>query len=280
MITSLKQLLRRVFSGADDLSPNERLVREKFAYALQGRFKENRALYKRRFGNVLNTDQAKELCREYSENDVDKILFSRAAYPPAKEFIKRLFFLEIELPDISTVTFLGGGAASGKSTAVETWKKNGRFPDNWLIMDGTLSEENDALEQIEAALKRQKQILVIYVYCPVAKAVGFALSRAMKNGRGITIQRLAKTHFYSQKSVLALSEQYTGFPETIGFPVFDNSGDKPVESNLLSIKEREYKALDQVTAAAQSAYKNECARREEEGWPVPEHIKGFFEKAG
>ena len=86
MATPFTRILSRFFSTKDGFSHEERLVRQKFDYYLRGNFKNLRALYRRRFQNVLNTDQAKELCDEYAANEAEKIRFSRCVYEPAKAF--------------------------------------------------------------------------------------------------------------------------------------------------------------------------------------------------
>lgn len=279
MATPFTRILSRFFSTKDGLSHEERLVRQKFDYYLRGNFKNLRALYRRRFQNVLNTDQAKELCDEYAANEAEKIRFSRCVYEPAKAFIKKMFEIEVVEKSVSTVIFLAGGAGSGKSTAVESWKAAGKFPPNLLVVDGTLSDQEEARHQVNLALEHEKQVLIIYVFCPIAKAVQLALDRAIQRGRGLPIGRLAQTHYDSQKTVLALHRDLSSHP-LVDVKVFDNSLSRPTASDMLSVERDEYQSLDTLKIAAHSALLYEQHTRKESGKPLPAEIAELFNKNG
>ena len=276
---SLARFVADFFSRRDGFTAEERLVREKFDFYLNRNFRKFRSIYLLRFQNVLNTDQAKELCEEYSANENEKIRFSRCVYAPAKAFITKLFRIEIAKKRVSAVMFLAGGAGSGKSTAVEGWKLDGNFPPDLLVVDGTLSDFNEAKSQIDLALSHKKSVIVIYVFCPVEKAVKLALDRAIKRGRGLPIPRLAQTHYDSQRTIFRLSADYH-LNANVQFHVVDNTGVRPAASDMLSIVSQKYESLDAVTASAQSALHHEQHTREESGSPLPRNIQELFGQNG
>jgi hypothetical protein len=68
----------------EKLSADEAEVEARFAAQIQGRLDEVIAEYLARFGTVIDTDRARELCGDYSATKATRTRFSRAVYNPAK----------------------------------------------------------------------------------------------------------------------------------------------------------------------------------------------------
>jgi MinD-like ATPase involved in chromosome partitioning or flagellar assembly len=175
--------------------------------------------YWKRFKNVINVDSAKEFCREYSDGKSERAFFSSCVYQPAKVFAEKLFVEALEEKGVREVMFLGGGSASGKTTYVYFFPPD--ESDGLIVMDGTLSSITKATLQIEIVRKLGKRVRIVYVYCPIERAVGFALSRAITTGRTICLDVLAQTHFHSQKTVL-VNDNYSSLRRQLRSPSLDS----------------------------------------------------------
>lgn len=259
-------------------SGEEQLVALRFSRQLWGYFEQQRLVYLKRFGNVLNTDNAKELCAIYAANSETRARYSSCIYAPAKRFIMKLFEREIGSKDIATLILLSGGAASGKSV-LHPFIKRIKRP---LVLDGTLSKYSDAREQIRLALACDKQILVIHVFCPFEAAVHAALRRALDSGRTISLDALAETHFYAQETFLRLASCYRDSGEGVRFSLVDNSVyERPEMKELDFLKSNAHTHLKSLKLKAHETFESACvAYKEETGEELPFHIRHGFARAG
>jgi hypothetical protein len=110
----------------EKLSADEAEVEARFAAQIQGRLDEVIAEYLVRFGTVIDTDRARELCGDYSATKATRTRFSRAVYNPAKALADEIYRREIRKtapPRGWRVLFTSGGTGAGKSTALAWWKK-------------------------------------------------------------------------------------------------------------------------------------------------------------
>ena len=73
----------------EKLSADETEVEARFAAQIQGRLDEVIAEYLARFGTVIDTDRARELCADYSATKATRTRFSRAVYNPAIALVMR-----------------------------------------------------------------------------------------------------------------------------------------------------------------------------------------------
>lgn len=125
--------------------------------------------------------------------------------------------------------FLAGGAGSGKTTGLASWQALIKIKDV-LTIDGTFSDQEKAIALCTFAAATQHQITVLYVFCPIEKAIRWALDRAIKFGRILTLKRFAETHFGSQQTILRLANDYS--MDFVEFAYIDNSGEELRESTL------------------------------------------------
>ena len=127
----------------EKLSADEAEVEARFAAQIQGRLDEVIAEYLARFGTVIDTDRARELCADYSATKATRTRFSRAVYNPAKALADEIYRREIRKtasPRGWRVLFTSGGTGAGKSTAL-AWLEETSGPDDRyeILVEGTLS---------------------------------------------------------------------------------------------------------------------------------------------
>jgi len=78
-----------------NLSAAEAEVEARFAAQIQERLDAMIAEYLARFGTVIDTDRARELCAEYTATNATRTRFSRAVYNPAKALADEIYRREI-----------------------------------------------------------------------------------------------------------------------------------------------------------------------------------------
>lgn len=274
-LRTLLEFLNKALGGPKDTE----IAADRYWRTLQRNYASMREAYLNKFENVINTDNAKELCPYYSKNRESRVKYSVALYPPAHELASRIFLERVQDRDVKSVIFLAGGAASGKSTAAEIYKPT-TSARSVLYVDGTLSNYDKAEKQIRECVDRGKNVLIIYVFCPVQTAVRLALDRAIQRGRVISLETLAETHFYSQKTFLRLFDTFIG--ETlVHFKISDVTNLRhPKEETIAFLKEVEYPVLDDLLTRVNHAYTHEHSRRfSGNGAKIPREIdKAFLAK--
>jgi hypothetical protein len=164
-------------------------------------------------GRLLNADLARELSPRY-RSVADRLRFTRATYPSAAQYVLRRFHATIGMPGTPgsrSVLFLGGGAASGKTTSV------GRdvILEYDLVFDSNLADVVKASTMIDEALRGGWFVSVRYIHRPFDLAVESMLQRARETGRYIPMghpSRFASLHFNAQRTVVALRDRYAAEP--------------------------------------------------------------------
>src|ERR1035438_9334687 len=100
-----------------------------------------RSEYRRRFGNVLNADNAAELFPEYAASPASRAQFRPAVHPAAQWVRDKLFTRALADPNVREVIFTAGGNGAGKSTG-------GLRGD--VVMDTTLSNPEHSEKLVQA----------------------------------------------------------------------------------------------------------------------------------
>jgi predicted ABC-type ATPase len=80
--------------------------------------------------------------------------------------------------------------------------------DKSFILDGTLSNHNIAVKNIDRALRRNRKVLVYYVYKDPVIAWDFTQKREKVEGRNIPKESFVEQYFGSIKTINALKSEY------------------------------------------------------------------------
>ena len=215
------------------LSEEDRAIEARFSESLQrdlGHYKEE---YRRRFGNVLNVDNARELSSDYLRDRTKSL----PVHEPGSAFIKELYREALAEPPPPgkepTVLFTAGGTGAGKTSGIEGVPEIKKVQDTaQLVYDTNMNGYASSKKKIDQALEAGKNVQIVYVYRdPVEALVKGALPRAMRQeaqygtGRTVPLEIHAETHTGSLETVRKLAETYRG-EERVQFHVVDNSRGK------------------------------------------------------
>jgi hypothetical protein len=213
-----------------NLSSEEQEVEARFAKYLKDNTEAAIADYREKYGYVVNTDNARELSKDYAPHgpdltDADTIAsrtkWSAAVQGPASALATLAYK---RMLSANTVVFTAGGAGSGKSTAIKGIPTlRNKLANAQIIYDTTLSGEDSSLLRIQQALDAGKKVYIIFVYRePIDALVGGALPRAMEMGRTLSLNAFAKTHLGAPEVLASISKKYNG-NSRVEFVVVDNS---------------------------------------------------------
>ncbi len=219
-----------------NLSAAEAEVEARFAAQIQERLGAMIADYLARFGTVIDTDRARELCADYTATNATRTRLSRAVYNPAKALADEIYRREIRRtapPRGWRILFTSGGTGAGKSTAIEFLSEEPETDEHYdILVDGTLSDHQAAQAKIREALALGHRVAVLHVFRDFAETVRMVVKRAIKMGRAVTLDNIAATHFRSRKTFFKLVEE---FGTRLKVRVLQNGGDEP--SRVISLPE-------------------------------------------
>jgi len=208
------------------MTPEERAIEARFNQQIAADPEGMKAEYRRRFGTMLSTDDAKELSPDYLR---DRAAASIPVHEGASWLVKQIYREELakQAPPgaDNTVLFTAGGPGSGKTTAIAGLPAKSSAQ---MVYDGTLASAASATKRIDQALAAGKQAHVVYVYRDPEGAfegvLGRAVSQEQKFGSGRTypIDRFVEQHVDVRNSMQQLAEKYKGNPN-FHMTVIDNS---------------------------------------------------------
>jgi UDP-N-acetylmuramoylalanine--D-glutamate ligase len=187
--------------------------------------------YTRRFGGVLNADNAAELFPEYAASPASRAQFRPAVHPAAQWVRDELFARALTDPNVHEVIFTAGGNGAGKSAGGLTGD---------VVMDTTLSNPEHSEKLVEAALDAGKSVQVVYTYRPIQQAFEGVLDRAHVEGRTASIGTLIGTHEGAAQTVRSLAHKYAGHPD-VRFWFIDNSGTNPAPGDIALTWKQDYR---------------------------------------
>ena len=191
------------------LSPEARVIEQKFAAELAADLPYWETQYHARFDKLYDRNNAQELSPDYAgagpEDRAARTRWSSATLHPAGAFIDWLYPRKIRaLPPGSLIAFNAGGQGSGKTTASLALDV---LQEPALLMDGTLQNERRSRAQIEAAHAAGHIVHIRFIYCPWEKAVVNILRRAREEtGRVVALDRAANGHHQGARTLLALGD--------------------------------------------------------------------------
>jgi hypothetical protein len=266
------------------LSAKEREVEARFARYLEDHTEQAIARYQEQFGKEINTDNARELSKDYAPGGIEatdsqtktaRATWSNAVHEPASALVKEIYKRELKKPagprQLDWVVFTAGGTAAGKTTAIKAVPGVAKVVQAaQIIYDSTLSSLRSSPEKITQALEAGKQVSIIYVHRdPVEAFVNGSLSQPDRMGRTIPLEVFLGTYIGAPKVVLQLAGKYKGDPR-VAISVIDNSRGrgKAVVADLdfLSRVADQYGAADlraKLTQGLEDAY--EKGKRGEKG---------------
>lgn len=180
-------------------------------------------------GRIINIDYYRCLHPLYGGGDpatlrMRRTQFTPATYAPAKKAAQDRFRRSLLSPECDVI-IMGGGPASGKSTAVAAFLSKGGSNLNTptLTYDTSLADSQEACQDIEEVLRRQGKVTIYWVYRPFKLAMGSMIQRALHDGRYLTARRLAVTHQGSRESISRILKAF-GNDARVASYVIDNSG--------------------------------------------------------
>jgi hypothetical protein len=175
--------------------------------------------YARRFGNVLNADNAATLFAEYNEDPARY----RVAVHPAAQWIRDALFtrvLAVSPQGKDRAVFTAGGNAAGKSLAISF--SGATEHATAVVLDSTLSDPNHANKLIEQAVRAGKKVTILYVDRPLSEALIAVLDRARTEGRVVTLDQLIRSQCGAAETVVKLWYKF-GASADFAFRFFDNA---------------------------------------------------------
>jgi hypothetical protein len=220
-----------------NLTPQEREVEARFAKYLEEHLDEAVARYREKYKKEINTDNARELSRDYAPGGMEaedaktkaaRSKWSSAVHEPSSALTKEIYRRELTKKpaqnERNQVVFTGGGAGAGKTTSIHQVPGLGNALDGaQIVYDTTLSSLKSSMERISQALKAGKMVSIIYVYRdPIESLVGGALPRAERNGRSLPLEAFLDTHLGAPEVVLKIAEVYKG-DKRVEIAIIDNS---------------------------------------------------------
>lgn len=249
------------------LSPELQAVRERAAAAVESEPAAVVDRYIREFGNVVGSDQAKELFPDYQAN---RTQHSSALHEPSQTIAQAVYDKLISEPVPAgkdpIVVFTAGGTGSGKTTGVDLVAPNAKHFAH-VIYDSTLAEPALAFRNIDRALATGHDVAIVYTYRPLERAFEHGvLPRAMADGRTVRIDAHVRTHLRSLQTIQRIQERYaTQLPNEprVDVLVVDNSGERSEAklSNIAALRDVRYTKADATAALTAILEREHEARR-------------------
>src|SRR5215471_16211277 len=159
---------------AKDLSPQERQVEARFAEYLESHTDEAISRYTAKYGKEINTDNARELSKDYAPGGPEaddpatraaRTKWSAAVQEPASALVKEIYRRALlKAPSAKQrrqVVFTGGGAGVGKTTSIQQVSGlSGALDSAEVIYDTTLSNFRSAMDKIKQALDAGRMVSI------------------------------------------------------------------------------------------------------------------------
>jgi hypothetical protein len=179
--------------------------------------------YVERFGNVVNTDDARKLYIDVGYSGTNAGAVHEASSALSKEALKRL----IKESDSNTIEMYAWGAGSGKTSSIEGLRP-GMKEKAAAVIDGTMSSFEGAEQKISQFLKQGKEINVSYAYRDPEDAwrngvIKRMLSNKEEMGRTVSMSTFLETTEGSYNTVKTMFD--VGFDKHPGvnINIIDNS---------------------------------------------------------
>lgn len=205
------------------LSPQDSIIESKFAKDIMSNLESMYAKSKEMFGNVINTDNMRELSTDYSATKQSRSALSKAVHEPASAMAKYSYKKALQDPKADVIYGTAGGTGSGKSVGSNNLPK---------VLDGTaylydtnMNNFKSASEKIDQALKAGKKFDLRYTLADPITALDRALGRADRMGRTVPLKDHLETHVGALDTIKDLYYKYKDNPN-VSIKIIDNTGAK------------------------------------------------------
>lgn len=243
ILTEEAQYQNSPIDRTHNLPPEMRAIEEHAAAAVESNPEAAVKRYLKENGNVINTDNARELFPAYQADRTASAAVHEPASYVAKQAYRTLLDTEKGVGN-NTVLFTGGGTGSGKTTAIKGLENLAEYP---IVYDSNLNTLKSSVAKIEQALAGGYKVRIGYVFNDIATAMDNALGRAERmatelgSGRTVPVDAHVDTHVGSQKVLQDLMAKYKNDPR-VDFRLIDNSGPvaKVVDNPLAFLKKNGY----------------------------------------
>lgn len=220
---------------------------------------------------LISADEAKELFPAFARDKRSRSRHSGSVHEASlliTDLLWRRAMARPLRPQRNLVLFSGGGVASGKTYALtHSDAARGLMPRTEIVQDSTMSDRRRAQARIDQALARGRSVQVIYVFTPIEQAVRWLVERGMRAGRAVAAAAVARSHWQSQATVLALADHYRGRP-AVRFGLLVNgpgaSGElRPIEAlrPLRAAADPRFPDLDSFRRHVDTLVRQELRRR-------------------
>lgn len=268
---------------ASHLTASQREIEARFAAQIEADPEYFVDKYRRDYGNVLNTDNARELSVDYRNSKKSRAAHSASVHEPASAVVKevwRRMLLEEKTPSENVVLFLAGGGGSGKTRVTEAPYVKDLKDQVQIIFDTTMADMSSSIRKVEEALNAGKSVAIIYVYRPIEQAIKGMVERALKKGRIVPIHVLAHDHFNAPTTLIALEKRYRS-NRSVGIRVLDNSrdGQSPQDVSVDYLKHNRYDDFAELRHRIEEVIESEYESRKgtEDAFPDYAH-QAFFDQ--
>jgi len=238
--------------------------------------------YRREFGNILNTDNARELCADYCKSRKSRAVHSASVQEPASALVKEIWrrmLAEEKSPGEDVVLFLAGGGGSGKTKATEEPGLKEIKQRAQIIFDTTMADPAQSIHRVEEALNAGKKVAIRYIHRPIEQAIKGVVERAVKDGRVVPINVLAHDHFNAQATIIALAEYYRS-EDGVRIVVQNNSRECHLlqEVSVDHIQHNRYHDLAELRRRIEEVIKHEYESRKDTEDTFPDYtFQAFFD---
>lgn len=228
-----------------NLTREERAIEDRYAAQIRENLPVYVAAYRFLFDEVVNTDNARELSRDYAPDGPDvatnpnrysvrnrenRMRYTLATQGPSRELATEVYRRMLrEKPADGLegyVVFTAGGAGSGKSTSISRVPEvQGVINRAQIVFDTTMSNSQSA-DLVQLALAAGKKVTIVFVYRRPEDAFAGMVGRAKDTGRPVSLSNFVSTHLGAPRTILDLQRRFQ--PQITGglltIRVIDNTG--------------------------------------------------------
>lgn len=250
---------RTYVDSTRDMTAAEAAVERPFREAVENKTPQMVKAYRKRFGNVVSSDHAKELSPEYAASIQAKAQFNRAVHRASSALADATYQTMIkEAPPKGKdpdVVFVAGATGVGKSTVIDSPGFKEPIADAQIIVDGPLSNTGNAQRRIQMALDAGKRVSILYVHQNPVHAWQGVVTRGATIGRQPSQDYHIASHVNSLRTIHQLADIYAGDPR-VGIEYVNNPrGQEPhlIDRSKLPQAYNEEDVRSEIAAAGHAA---------------------------